>query len=178
MKVYWRIGWCSSIGDWQDGCWDVWVKAGISCLSQLLQKGCQDYQQGIGWRNVREVLSSGEKMEWAKAASSTAAMVCAGIFLSYKQWLNLADLGCSRSMVVPHFESFLRTCSVNMGCTLPFWWDIVMQMESPQSCCKYWVLSSHIETIYRTAMISMMSWEEHHSKHVTKTGQRTHWSKI
>jgi hypothetical protein len=42
-----------------------------------------------------------------------------------------------------------------MEYALPFWWDL---------------------TIYCTVMISIMSWEGHHSKPITETGQTNQWS--
>ena len=58
------------------------------------------------------------------------------ILLDQKQ-LNFTDSGCSRSMVLEHFGSSLKTCTVNLGCALSFWRDIAMEKEIPQSCCKH-----------------------------------------
>ena len=53
----------------------------------------------------------------------------------------------------------------------------MIEKEIPRSCCKYRVMSSYHLTVYHIAMISIMSWEEHHSKTVMQRGRTTQWSK-
>jgi hypothetical protein len=100
---------------------------------------------------------------------------CRNLSIRLEASKNCNTLGCSRNMEILCFRSFLSSCIINMECALPFWLDIVIQKESPQSHCKYWVLSSYHLTIYHIVMISIMSWKEHHSKPVTETGQRNRW---
>ena len=52
-----------------------------------------------------------------------------GTILLDQKRLNFTDSGCSRSMVLECFGSSLKTCTVNLGCTLSFWQDIAMEKE-------------------------------------------------